>query len=140
MTEHLNWKKRYDLGVEDIDYQHHYFLNLVNRLARELPKSSGPEETARLLKELNMYAKFHFFSEENMMEKAEYPELQEHKQSHRHLIDMLGSKQVSVELNSSQENVDALIGFLVDWFLHHTMMVDKKYTVFLQQHPGHVSE
>ena len=29
---HIHWKSEYDLGIEDIDFQHHYFLNLINRL------------------------------------------------------------------------------------------------------------
>jgi len=30
------WHKEYEIGVEDIDLQHHYFFNLINRIETEI--------------------------------------------------------------------------------------------------------
>ncbi len=44
--DRFDWKKDYDLGIEDIDFQHHYFLNLINRLSGELIMTTEPSRAA----------------------------------------------------------------------------------------------
>lgn len=39
MTNKISWTNDYEIGVEEIDFQHHYFSLLINRLMDEL---SGP--------------------------------------------------------------------------------------------------
>ena len=51
--EPLDWKKEYDLGIEDIDFQHHYFLNLINRLSEELKMTTSSSRRTALIAELN---------------------------------------------------------------------------------------
>jgi hemerythrin len=29
----IRWKLNYNLNIEDIDFQHHFFANLINRTA-----------------------------------------------------------------------------------------------------------
>ena len=78
----IDWNQKYDLGVEDIDFQHHFFLNLINRLAKDLLELDNTDYQLSLISELNAYANFHFISEENMMRRANYPELEIHQKHH----------------------------------------------------------
>ena len=87
MTDYLGkWLPEYEIGIEDVDLQHHFFFNLINRLARELILTQDIQYRIDLINELNAYAKFHFMSEENMMRKSEYPDFLHHKFQH---IDLL---------------------------------------------------
>ena len=78
-NEFIEWLTKYEIGIEDIDLQHHFFFNLINRLAGELTRSDDLNYQNALVSELNAYARFHFISEENMMFRVGYPESVNHK-------------------------------------------------------------
>ncbi len=127
----LEWKDDYTLGIEDIDFQHHYFLNLINRLSDELVNSDDETYHSLLITELNAYVRFHFISEENIMMRANYPELEEHKELHEKLLNSLVPKEALFEMSSSKKEVKDIIDFLVDWFVLHAMKEDRLFADYL---------
>ncbi len=134
--KHLDWKTEYDLGIEDIDFQHHFFLNLINRLSDELKMTTEPSRRTALIAELNAYARFHFVSEENMMSKAGYPNLVEHRQHHLDLISALNSKEAMLQLNKSDESAEQIVEFLQNWFINHTVGVDRLFADYYHRQNG----
>ncbi len=130
---HFNWKVDYNLGIEDIDYQHHYFMNLINRLSEELSTVTAPARQAALIAELNAYARFHFISEENIMQKAGYPQLEIHREHHLDLIRQLNSREALLKLENSNQRADEIIGFLSEWFLQHTTGEDRLFADYYHQ-------
>ncbi len=129
----IDWKPEYALDVEDIDFQHHFFLNLINRLSKDLLASDNPNYQLSLISELNAYASFHFISEENMMFRAGYPELASHKKHHLDIIEKLCAEGNRFRLAPSQEELEKIINLLVDWFINHTSQEDKLFTNYLHQ-------
>lgn len=129
--ENIVWNAIYELGIEDIDYQHHYFLNLINRLTDELQKVEDERYKLTLISELNAYARFHFISEENMMQREGYPRLQEHREHHHDLIDQLSIRQNMLLLKDSEKEANEIIDFLVNWFLNHTNHEDRLFADYL---------
>jgi hemerythrin-like metal-binding protein len=87
--ETLHWKQDYETGVREIDLQHRFFMDLINRMHEELQGSTDADYRAALFEELSNYARFHFVSEENLMFKFGYPDLDHHRMMHRRLIDEL---------------------------------------------------
>ena len=132
-SNHINWKSNYELGIEDIDFQHHYFLNLINRLSDELKMATSPSRRTALISELNAYARFHFISEENMMEKANYPELQTHRRHHLQLISELNSREAMLQLEKSDQRAEDIVDFLVEWFVGHTTGEDRLFADYYHQ-------
>lgn len=130
---HLEWKSNYELGIEDIDFQHHFFLNLINRLSDELKETVDHDYQVSLLSELNAYVRFHFISEENNMRRSNYPRLKEHKKYHHELIDILSFKENMLELHPSDVEYENIIYFLTDWFFHHTAYEDKLFADYLHK-------
>ena len=128
---HIDWKSEYALGVEDIDFQHHFFLDLVNRLADELEVGADLAYQTALISELNAYARFHFISEENMMLHAGYPELNDHHRHHAELLSALAIKEGELEMGRSDETVSSIIDFLVNWFMNHTTLEDRRFAEYL---------
>lgn len=112
----LSWKADYDCGILEIDLQHRYFMQLINRLSMELHSTTDPRYHARLLEEISKYAQFHFISEENLMIKFGYPDFEAHRQRHIALLNELSWR--------SQQNEDDLLEFLVQWFINHTVEHD----------------
>lgn len=125
------WDKKYETGVEDIDLQHHYFLNLVNRLVAELEKGQDPEYIEALVSELNAYARFHFTSEERMMIHSNYPYYEVHKNHHLDLLQSLGVKEFKLIHTSTKEEAEEMIRFLINWFIDHTTGEDKDFANYL---------
>ena len=122
--ETLHWKTDYETGVREIDLQHRFFMDLINRMHEELLGSNDPDYRAALFEELANYARFHFVSEENLMFKFGYPNLAHHQTMHRHLIDELSWR-------SQEKSYDAIFEFLVRWFIAHTVEEDCRIGEFL---------
>ena len=113
-VQHVDWENKYELGVEDIDLQHHYFLNLINRIAQEIGRSRDDLYLNALVSELNAYAKFHFISEETMMVHADYPRYQEHRRHHLDLIQRLSIEEYNLLNRQSDERVEETLNFLTE--------------------------
>lgn len=128
----IEWKSEYEVGIEDMDFQHHFFLNLINRLSGELRASDTLEYQNALISELNAYARFHFISEENIMFRVGYPGYKQHKNLHLELIDQLSSRANMLAIDNSKHETDLLIHFLVDWFFSHTNTFDRVFAEYLK--------
>ena len=136
MAGHLGaWEVGYELGIEDIDLQHHFFFNLINRLAKELLQANDAEYRGALINELNAYAKFHFISEENMMRKSAYPHFLHHQDLHVELIEQLSTRGSMLLLPDVQGATESIITFLGEWFLQHTREVDRNFARYLREAP-----
>lgn len=127
------WQPAYDIGVHDIDLQHHYFANLINRLAQDFQTVLEADHRLALLAELNAYARFHFLSEENLMARAGFPKLAEHRGHHLQLIDELSHREGRLLLAGNTADAGPVLAFLVQWFLGHTLNEDRRFAEFLQQ-------
>jgi hemerythrin-like metal-binding protein len=127
----FDWGDRYELGVEDIDLQHHYFLNLLNHIVEAIEQKKDKIYIKALVNELDAYAKFHFTSEERMMVHSDYPEYETHKQHHLNLIQVLGIEQYKL-INATEDNeASNIINFFFDWFNNHTQVEDKLFAEYL---------
>ena len=122
--ETLHWKQDYETGVREIDLQHRFFMDLINRMHEELLASTEPDYRAALFEELANYARFHFVSEENLMFKFGYPDIDHHRMMHRRLIDELSWR-------AQEKSYDAIFDFLVRWFVAHTIEEDSRIGQFL---------
>lgn len=127
-SERIDWAKKFELGVQEIDLQHHFFVDLINRLVDELG-SSDEAYQMRLIQELDAYAKFHFISEENLMFKERFSGLEEHNHKHFELIQNLNVKQML--FSTGTLSAEEIIDFLRSWFVQHTMKEDMKFADYL---------
>ncbi len=127
--KHIDWSERFELGIPEVDLQHHYFADLINRLLEELG-SADPTYQKRLIRELDAYARFHFISEENLMFRAGYPFLKAHARHHFALIDELNVRET--RFAHGQIAATDITDFLIEWFLHHTAQEDRSFAEFLQ--------
>ena len=109
----IKWKHDYDLGIEDIDFQHQFFFFFINRISDELAVTNDPKYRNALINELSAYARFHFISEENMMYRAGYPGLEEHRKLHCELIEKLSNDESCLWVKQSPRNTRAMINFLL---------------------------
>jgi len=130
------WKPAYELGVETIDHQHRYLFDLSLRLSQEIEQSDNLLYRKSLVEELSAYAHYHMRSEENMMQREEYPELGAHKLLHRQLIDILSSKTSKFYLAPSSRHWHEMMGFFLDVFFQHAISDDRMFARYLLDKGG----
>lgn len=98
---------------------------MVNSLSANLQTSENAVFRQRYIEEIIRYALFHFFSEENEMLEVGYPELEQHRELHRKLVNTLS--QIASKVEMGELDASEPIHFLIRWFLDHTTVQDIKF-------------
>ncbi len=126
----IEWKKKYEIGHSRIDFEHQIFVDLIAKIYDAAKEGKDKEYLQRLLYELNKYVEFHFVSEENIMYSINYPEYETHKHHHEKLLEIYNQKSMEIELG--EQTIDDFLTFLLDWFVSHTIIEDKKIATYLK--------
>lgn len=127
--QEIHWSTKFEIGHDRIDFEHRIFLDLIIAVNDKVNTSCDCRQINRLLNEIVEYARFHFVSEENIMEEIEYPELELHKLLHSELLSKI-TKLINV--NSTKDlDYKELVDFLYEWFVSHTAFEDKKIALFI---------
>ena len=86
-----------------------------------------PEALQAVLDDLVAYTRHHFSYEEQLMEKAGYQGLEEHKRKHRAMVAQVEG--FHAEITSGKATVSLkLMNFLKDWLTRHIMETDQRYS------------
>ena len=123
----LESNKKLSVGIESIDLQHQYLVDLINRISLEL-KGSDTDYQASLIDELGGYARVHFTAEENLMYKLGYPDLENHRMLHQQLLEKLNG-QIGLYL-VGMLNPEEIVQYLSGWVVRHLLTEDKKIGEF----------
>lgn len=135
-NEKIEWSKEYEVGVEEIDEQHHILVNTLNEANELLTNDYSLENLQNITKDLLSYALYHFETEEELMQQYNYDEekseeYEKHMKQHRDF----SAKVVEVRNSLKAGNLigqEELLKFLVNWLLNHINKTDKKLGAFLQ--------
>lgn len=130
------WDSKFAIGIEIIDQQHMFLIELCSKLNKAILEKNESEEIWRAhmleaLKSCVEYVKVHFSDEENIMKKYNYPNYKEHKSRH----DEFTMKVITTSGKFPTMNrTEALrfVRFLYDWILSHVAHEDKQIAVYLQ--------
>jgi hemerythrin len=118
----MEWDDRLLTGNARIDFEHKIFLDLLRHFSEARAARATSERLLRILEEVALYARFHFRSEENLMQDAGYPDLVEHREQHRRLVNELSNNLAGLEIQLYQaERVEQ---FLASWFIDHVTIDD----------------
>ncbi len=120
----LKWQEGFATRNESVDLQHHYFVDLINRVSTTIRETDDPGVHKRLFLEIIKYADFHFTSEENIVLTCKLPGLQRHHDRHAELLEEL--KHHTEDLLAGSYTADDFIQFLTNWFTGHTIYEDGK--------------
>lgn len=130
-SKKILWSDDFLTGVESVDLQHKYFLNLINKIFDYAHNGCRNLKPYDIFQEIQYYAQFHFTSEENLMIEWEYPGLDIQKKEHRILVEHF-----LVKINNfSNESNDMLYiyDYLINWFCNHTLIDDKEMGKYLKK-------
>ena len=123
----FHWDQRYETGLKEVDDQHRYLVEVINRFGEQLTRAAGAEwdEVQTVFAEVADYARYHFTEEENLAAAAglDPAYLEEHKEQHRHFMEDVERMHATV----TPENLDTagrLFYFLMHWLVYHILGTD----------------
>lgn len=128
IPNYIEWSDELSVGIQEIDEQHKYLVQLVNELNVHLLSHGSAKETVHeALDKLIRYTETHFVVEESLMRILGYPDYDSHRQHHEDLIQMVLDfrQQLSVEGRVSRTE---LMEFLHKWLTYHILKEDKQYS------------
>ncbi|MEJ5300177.1 MAG: bacteriohemerythrin, partial [Thermodesulforhabdaceae bacterium] len=124
------WSPEYSVGVSELDDQHQRLFKMINDLNEAMATGRGKDVLDRILSGLVDYTDKHFQREEYYMEKANYPDLANHREVHRRLMEKVHEMANRYKAGEIGLGIE-LLNFLGDWLKKHILGADKKYVPYL---------
>jgi hemerythrin-like metal-binding protein len=126
----FSWRPSYRVGESSLDEQHRQLFSLIGKLDEGISRPESCSDVDGLLAELADFAAFHFATEEGIMRSGGYREISAHAREHAALLRDMAAYRERHECGDEGALAD-LDGFLKDWALKHTLLVDRQYIPFL---------
>ncbi|MDR2880950.1 MAG: bacteriohemerythrin [Azoarcus sp.] len=126
----MAWSDEFVLGIDSIDKQHRWLVDMTNRLYDELGGSKR-EELKDILEGMVDYAVNHFITEEDLFNRHGYPQEKAHRARHdefsRHALELL------LKFEKGEQVSQEVLEFLQTWLVKHILGEDKAYVPFLKE-------
>jgi hemerythrin len=122
----FTWDDKLSVGITKMDEHHRKLVSMINDLHDAMKEGRGKDLMAPMLKGLLDYANFHFSSEEAMMQKMGFADLESHKAEHEKFIQKVNAFNNDLNKGKLALSMDVMV-FLKDWLLNHILKSDKQY-------------
>ena len=113
----LRWNDSYAIGVERIDHQHQYFINMFNIIRDKIETGHGSEVLRHAIQEMYYYVFFHFYSEENLMRESGYRGLSDQQIAHKGFLNEF-TRRIKA-WDGDPASLQSLLEYLFRWFINH---------------------
>jgi hemerythrin len=126
------WDTAWNIGCEEVDRQHHKWVELFNGLENAFLSGGKVLEVQKdTLKGVMDYTHYHFASEEKLMKEADYPESSSHRRLHKefdtHVYEKFRSQEDGEFVLSSE-----ILLLMKNWLLRHIQVEDQKLGRYLK--------
>lgn len=128
----FNWSDTYSVGNVILDSQHRRLLALCSRasaLMSDEKRAGKSEEFHEILHEMSQYSNEHFKTEEAILEKCGYPDLDDQIREHDEYREWLLSYLVSA--TEGRLDWQGMRALLVRWWVHHILESDMTYKPYM---------
>jgi len=126
----VTWNIKYSVGVEVLDNHHKTLIGFLNELHAVMMRGQGESIASSLLCRLKDYTREHFPAEESILASVNFPNLAQHREYHRGLIDKLEGFNLRHE-NDDHTMYPPFLLFLRDWQICHLYQQDREYIPYL---------
>lgn len=130
--EFVAWSEQYSTGNALVDAYHHIFFQMVEEFSDALQMgdtSSIPDRIGFLVD----YTFMHFQSEERLMEKAGYPDLEAHSHAHEAFRQRVLALHASYQDQADAVSAEEVLRLVQEWFAHHILGEDLRFRPFLSE-------
>ena len=130
----IEWDKKFELGIQQIDEHHKHLVSLLNKTYEFVTCDAGNHTLEAVLVELIDYASYHFAAEERWMKAHDYPKLPQHEAEHERFTKRVEQIQKDFFSGKTELTLDVLV-FLKNWLSFHILSTDAEYGRFAAGHP-----
>lgn len=123
--ELIKWSDLYSVKNSIIDEQHKKLISIINELFT-LISSRNNQRLEEIISDLVKYTNYHFKTEEEILDKYNYFEKDEHIKQHKQFLNQILEFNDDF-LNGKIQLKFEVFSFLKDWLLKHIIGSDKKY-------------
>lgn len=123
---YVTWDNSFSNGIEKFDIQHKGLFKLINDLHDGIREKRNREALGSALGALMEYTKIHFSDEEQAMQQAKYPGLEDHKRQHIAFIAQVNDINDRYRIGDPVMTME-LVALLVNWLKNHIQTVDRAY-------------
>jgi hemerythrin len=126
----VTWDASYSVNIKSCDAEHQRLFYLINTLHEAMKSGQGHTLIDEIVHELESYTQTHFHAEEAMLQRAQYPNLDDHRLQHQKFVAQV--KQFRDDLDArGRVNSITVLTFLRDWLANHIKQTDKGYSEHL---------
>jgi hemerythrin len=128
------WDASLATGQPMIDEQHQKLFAAVNELLKAADAGKAEADIKKSLDFLTDYTIKHFFDEQALQQKYQYPDYTNHVKYHEAFKATV--RELSHQLilkGSSKELVDSLCKQFGDWLINHIKVEDKKLAAYIRE-------
>ena len=130
--ELIAWSDDFSVHNKTIDGQHKELVRMTNEFYAGCQQGGILAKVYffETIKGALHYVKTHFATEEEFMQRANYPEYEVHKEQHEAFVNHVNEQ---ISLFEVQDNPDpaGFVKILMDWILGHIAASDKKYVSYI---------
>jgi hemerythrin-like metal-binding protein len=127
----ITWNDNFSVQNKEMDEQHKYLINLINEFHDLMSTGKGRTVISETLDRMISYSQTHFSTEEKLMEKYHYSELEEQRNSHN--VYKQKVLEFQKRYNEGQMSLTVeIMNYLKEWWTKHILEMDKKYSSFLK--------
>ncbi|MBE6449844.1 MAG: bacteriohemerythrin [Alphaproteobacteria bacterium] len=128
------WRDSMNLNYAPLDDEHRAFLDVVNQ-AFMASQVDDFQMIEKVFEKCYDYARNHFSHEEDIMERIQFPDIENHMRSHQVFIhnvsEMRQQFDVAPSIDEKRKLSRKLANFLNVWLLGHIMSRDKAFKPYL---------
>ncbi|MDR3146180.1 MAG: hemerythrin family protein [Treponema sp.] len=127
------WDKSLETGIEKIDAQHQQLFVAVNQLISTYNKGNDQDALRQDLDFLTNYTIKHFFDEEQIQKKYNYPDYPTHKKYHEGFKVIVRDLSIQFIMKGPSEAlVNDIIAKIGGWLVSHIKVEDKKLAAYIK--------
>jgi hemerythrin len=128
----VEWDDRFSVGIPLVDSQHKQLIVMTNALylACSYNTAAAKAQFQNTVHQAVAYVKYHFSTEEQIMEKTAYPGMADHKKQHADFVQTVFDNVKAFE-EGKNFVPNQFVRFLKDWVLSHIAITDSKLGDFL---------
>ena len=112
-----------------IDTQHRHLIDIFNRI--KLNDSYDNHDIGIILVELIDYAEYHFKTEEELFEKYDYPDKEQHIIEHKEYVNKI--KEFTKDYINNHIKIEDIDNFLIEWIIFHIKNSDQAYAKYFKE-------
>jgi hemerythrin-like metal-binding protein len=126
----LTWSHECIVGVQAMDDQHGILMDTLNELRIMLLHGGTRQGISLQLERLIDLTHMHFQSEEQLLQRENFPGFEDHRTAHMQLLGRLCSALEQVNHDKAL-HFPSLLAFLPAWYRDHLEQLDRPYGVWL---------